>query len=165
MTDRQPTRSLVRDIAEGGLDPAEALAFVSDDAFGGVSMFVGRVRRQSHGREVTGIHYDLFDPLALSVFEGAAAHAIATFGPALKVYVAHAKGRLAIGDLAVVIAVGSPHRDEAFKACRAVIEAVKHQAPVWKQEFYIDGQSEWSEGCSLCEGAAAGHDHVLTRHG
>ena len=144
------TRLLVRYIADGPLDPAEALAFVSDDAFGGIDMFVGRVRRQSHGRQVTGIHYDMFDPLALTVFGRAAADAITAVGPALKVYVAHAKGELDIGDLAVIVAVGSPHRDEAFRGCRQVIEAVKHEAPIWKQEHYVDGSSEWSEGCSLC---------------
>lgn len=148
-------QTVVRDIGNAALDPAEALAFVSDDAFGGIDMFIGRVRRQSHGRAVTGIHYDMFDPLALTVFARAAEAAVASFGPALKVYVGHAKGRLAIGDLAVVIAVGSPHRDEAFRACRDVIETVKHQAPIWKQEHFVDGASEWSEGCTLC-----GDDHV-----
>ena len=148
-------QALVHDISNAALDPAEALAFVSDDAFGGIDMFIGRVRRQSHGRLVTGIHYDMFEPLALNVFVRAAEAAIASFGPALKVYVAHAKGRLAIGDLAVVIAVGSPHRDEAFRACREVIETVKHQAPIWKQEHFVDGASAWSEGCTLC-----GKEHV-----
>jgi molybdopterin synthase catalytic subunit len=154
-TDPSLIQTIVRDIAEAALDPAEALAFVSDDAFGGIDMFIGRVRRQSHGRAVTGIHYDMFDPLALTVFARAAQSAMASFGPALKVYVAHAKGRLAVGDLAVVIAVGSPHRDEAFRACREVIETVKHQAPIWKQEHFVDGASEWSEGCTLC-----GQEHV-----
>jgi molybdopterin synthase catalytic subunit len=144
------------DLASGHLDAAEALDFVSDDAFGGLSMFVGRVRTHSHGREVTAVHYDMFDPLALTVFERAAAEAVAEFGPAMKVFAAHAKGELGIGDLAVVIAVGSPHRDEAFKGCRHVIETIKHQAPIWKREIFIDGESAWSEGCSLC-GVA---DHV-----
>ena len=54
-------------------------------------------------------------------------------------------GRLAIGDLAVVVAAGTPHRDEAFHACRLAIEAVKHTSPIWKQEHYDDGSSQWSE--------------------
>jgi len=144
----------VRDIAEGPLDPAAALDFVTDPRFGGQSMFVGRVRRQNQGREVTGMHYDMFDPLALNVFAEAARSAIDEFGPELKVHVSHAKGELAIGDYAVVVAVGSPHRDEAFRACRAVIEWVKHRAPIWKRERYIDGVSEWSEGSSLRESDA-----------
>lgn len=159
----------VLDVANGALDPAVALEFVSDPAFGGITLFVGRVRDHNVGRAVTGISYDMFDALALNVFAGAARAAAERIGPRLKVYVAHAKGRLAVGDLAVVVAAGTPHRDEAFRACRAVIEAVKHTAPIWKQEHYVDGDSGWSEGCSLCEESrdahagthddCAGHEH------
>lgn len=131
-------------------DAVAALDFVSDPAFGGITLFVGRVRDHNLGRVVTGISYDMFEPLALNIFADAARAAMRECGPRLKVYVAHAKGRLGIGDVAVVVAAGTPHRDEAFRACRSVIEAVKHTAPIWKQEHYIDGDSEWSEGCSLC---------------
>ncbi|MBA2239245.1 MAG: molybdenum cofactor biosynthesis protein MoaE [Lysobacter sp.] len=144
----------VVDIADGRLDPQAAIDFVSDDAFGGIDVFIGRVRVASHGRTCVAVHYDMFDPLALTIFERTAAEAIADFGANAKCYIAHAKGRLAVGDLAVVIAFGTPHRDEAFRGCRQIIETVKHQAPIWKQEHFVDGRSEWSEGCSLC-----GHEH------
>ncbi|MFC0677940.1 molybdenum cofactor biosynthesis protein MoaE [Lysobacter korlensis] len=143
----------VVDASEGKLDPAAALEFVSDPGFGGTTLFVGRIRDLNHGRAVTGITYDMFDALAVNIFRQAAEEAAADVGPRLRVYVAHAKGRLGVGDLAVVVAAGTPHRDEAFRACRSVIEAVKHRAPIWKQEHYLDGDSVWSEGCSLC-----GHD-------
>ena len=149
---------LIVDIASARLDAAAALEFVSDPGFGGVTMFVGRVRDLNHGRSVLGVSYDMFDPLALKVFERACAEAAALVGPRIRSYVAHAKGRLAVGDLAVVVAAGTPHRDEAFRACRALIEVVKHQAPIWKQEHYVDGDSVWSEGCSLC--AVPEHDHA-----
>lgn len=138
------------DAIDGQPDPMAALAFVSDDAFGGIDLFVGRVRAANQGRTVTGIHYDMFDPLALNVFRRSAEVAVANFGPAAKAYVAHAKGRLKVGDVAVVVAFATPHRDAAFRGCREVIEAVKHEAPIWKQEHYVDGSSEWSEGCALC---------------
>lgn len=138
------------DAIDGQPDPIAALAFVSDDAFGGIDLFVGRVRAANQGRMVTGIHYDMFDPLALNVFRRSAEAAIANFGPAAKAYVAHARGRLKVGDIAVVVAFATPHRDAAFRGCREVIEAVKHEAPIWKQEHYVDGSSEWSEGCALC---------------
>lgn len=141
---------LVVDIADAPLDLTSAFEFVSDPAFGGIDIFVGRVRTLNQGRDVTGIHYDMFDPLALAVFAKSAEKAVLQYGPKIKVHIAHAKGRLAIGDLAVIVAVGTPHRDQAFRACRDVIEAVKHEAPIWKQEHYVDGSSEWSEGCSLC---------------
>lgn len=132
------------------LDPAAALDFVSDPGFGGIALFVGRVRDFNHGRAVLGISYDLFEALACRMFEQIGAEANERWGPRLKLHISHAKGRLGIGDLAVVVAAGTPHRDEAFQACRYAIEAVKHRAPIWKQEHYVDGDSAWSEGCSLC---------------
>ncbi len=140
----------VADVAEQPLDVSAAVDFVSEVTHGGLALFVGKVRRQSHGRAVVGIDYDLYEPLTLRQFERAADAVMARYGPMLKLYVAHAYGRLGIGDLAVVVAAGSPHRDEAFRACRELIEAVKHEAPIWKREHYVDGSSEWSEGCSLC---------------
>lgn len=156
-------RCRVLDIAEAPLDPLAALEFVSAPAFGGIAMFIGRIRDFNAGRDVTGITYDMFDALALNVFGDAAREAAASCGPELKVYAAHAKGRLAVGDIAVVVAAGTPHRDEAFRACRTVIEAVKHRAPIWKQEHYGDGDSAWSEGCSLCPGT--GDDVPHGTHG
>jgi molybdopterin synthase catalytic subunit len=141
----------VTDIAECALDPSAALDFVSDPRFGGITTFIGRVRVHNLGRSVTGVSYDLFRPLALRTFQTIGERAEAEVGGPLKLYIAHAQGRLAIGDLAVIVAAGTPHRDEAFRACRLAIEAVKHEAPIWKQEHYVDGDSAWSEGCSLCE--------------
>jgi molybdopterin synthase catalytic subunit len=162
----------VVDIRHAPLDPVAALDFVSDPRFGGIATFIGRVRQHNLGRTVTGVSYDLFEPLALRMFQEIGERARAEVGGALKLYIAHAKGDLRIGDLAVVIAAATPHRDEAFRACRLAIEAVKHEAPIWKQEHYVDGHSAWSEGCSLCEehreaerqiakqlGDAHGHGH------
>jgi molybdopterin synthase catalytic subunit len=143
-------RALVATPRDAALDPARALEFVSHEEFGGQALFVGRVRRHNHGRDVVAVEYDLFEPLALATFGGLAREAFADITPELRVYVAHAHGRLEVGDIAVVVAAGSRHRDEAFRACRVVIEGVKHRAPIWKREHYLDGSSEWSEGCSLC---------------
>lgn len=150
MVDLSAVRALVSAPRAAALDPALALAFVAHEEFGGQALFVGRVRRHNHGRDVVAVQYDLFEPLACATFDAMAREAIDEFGPGLRVYVVHAHGRLEVGDIAVVVAVGSRHRDEAFRACRAVIEGVKHRAPIWKQEHYVDGSSEWSEGCSLC---------------
>ncbi|MDR1076014.1 MAG: molybdenum cofactor biosynthesis protein MoaE [Xanthomonadaceae bacterium] len=155
------------EIGQARLDPAAALDFVSDPGFGGLAMFAGKVRDLNQGRVVLGVGYDLFDALALNSFREILREVDAEFGPRLKLYVAHAKGRLSVGDIAVVVAAGSPHRDEAFRACRGVIEAVKHRSPIWKQEHYEDGDSAWSEGCSLCghgedsvaAGGASAHSH------
>lgn len=139
------------DTALALIDPAEGLDFVTDPEFGGYNAFIGRVRRVNQGRAVTGISYDVFDALAATHFEEAIGRAIEAFGPDIRIWLAHAKGRLAVGEVAVVVAVGTVHRDAAFRACRQLIEEVKHRSPIWKQEHYVDGSSEWSEGCSLCE--------------
>ena len=138
------------DASTHALDIAAAFDFVADAGFGGYTAFVGRIRDLNQGRRVTGVSYDMFDALALKRFGEIAGDAVATLGPGVRVWIEHAKGRLDVGGVAVVIAVGTPHRDEAFRACRQVIEAVKHTVPIWKQEHYGDGSSEGSEGCSLC---------------
>lgn len=161
-------RSVIVDVARDRIDPAAALEFVSDPGFGGLNLFVGRVRDHNLGRAVTGISYDVFDQLALVGFEEIARRVQTQFGPRLRIYIAHAKGRLGIGDIAMVVAAGTPHRDEAFGACRQVVEAVKHSSPIWKQEHYLDGSSEWSEGCSLCvadDKHVAGSPHRDHAHG
>ncbi len=136
--------------SEAALDVAAAMEFVSDPRFGGLACFVGRVRDHNHGRAVTGITYDVFAPLALRTFRQIGEEIRAQIDDPLRLYIAHAKGRLAVGELAVVVTAATPHRDEAFRACRMGIERVKHEAPIWKQEHYVDGDSAWSEGCSLC---------------
>jgi molybdopterin synthase catalytic subunit len=128
---------------------------VSDDAFGGIDVFIGRVRTRSQGRQCVGIHYDMFDPLALAVFRRAAEASIEAHDPQARCYIAHAKGKLAVGDLAVVVAFASAHRDAAFRGCRQAIEAVKHQAPIWKQEHFSDGGAAWSDGTPLVAADAA----------
>lgn len=139
------------DVANAQLQIGDAFDYVCDPAFGGYAAFVGRIRDFNHGHRVTGVSYDLFDALALQRFGEIAVQAQRDFGPHVRTWIEHARGRLAVGEVAVVIAVGTPHRDEAFRACRAIIEAVKHTVPIWKQEHFEDGSSAWSEGCSLCE--------------
>lgn len=153
------------DICQARLDAMVALDFVADPRFGGIASFIGRVREHNLGRVVTGISYDLFEPLALRVFRAIGERARAEVGAPLKLYIAHAKGDLRIGDLAVVVAAGTPHRDEAFHACRLAIEALKHEAPIWKQEHYVDGHSAWSEGCSLCEERREAACAMAMQHG
>ncbi len=161
-------RGVIVDVAHERIDPAAALEFVSDPGFGGLGLFVGRVRDHNLGRAVTGVSYDVFDQLTLVGFEEIARRALMQFGPRLRIYIAHAKGRLEVGDIAMVVAVGTPHREEAFGACRQVVEAVKHGSPIWKQEHYLDGSSEWGEGCSLCvtdDEHVAGSPHRDHAHG
>lgn len=142
-------------ISETPLSIEEAAAFVNAPENGAMNMFVGRVRNHNLGKAVTAVSYDVFAPLACTVFQELCEEARQQFGERLRCYITHYKGRLEIGGISVVIAAGSPHRDESFKACRYLIEQLKLRAPVWKQEHYVDGDSEWVQGHALC-----GHCHA-----
>lgn len=138
-------------IATAPIDVAAAFAWAADPAHGAANSFIGTVRDLNMGRDVVGVSYDVFDTLALNVFAELAAEARQRWGESLKIYISHFKGRLPVGGISVVIVVGSRHRDESFRACRFLIEEIKHRAPIWKQEHYTDGDSDWVQGHALCQ--------------
>lgn len=129
------------------LDVAALTGAVAADGHGAQDVFIGVVRNSHEGRQVVAVTYEAFEPLAKKVLAAIAAEAAAKHGA--KVAAAHRLGRLKVGEASVVIAAGSPHRAEAFAACRQVIEEIKKRLPVWKQEHYVDGDSAWLSGCSL----------------
>lgn len=148
------TDSIYTGISEETLSIQRAADFVDAAENGALNMFVGKVRNHNMGKAVNAVSYDVFAPLACNVFQELCSEANAQFGERLRLYVEHYKGKLEIGGISVIIAVGSPHRDESFKACRYLIEQLKIRAPIWKQEHYVDGDSEWVKGHALC-----GHSH------
>jgi molybdopterin synthase catalytic subunit len=152
------------DISEKPLSVAEACAFVADPAHGAVDIFMGAVRNRNLGRDVVGVSYDVHAPLARTTLRAIAEDVRARWHGQLKIYITHFKGRLDVGGVSVIIAVSSPHRDEAFRACRAVIEELKHRAPIWKQEHYTDGDSEWVQGHALCQHGHAHDDENEDEH-
>jgi len=127
-----------------------AVDFVADDAHGAADLFIGTVRNVNQGKAVKGVSYDVFDELTLNVFADLATESRQRWGDKLNIYIEHYKGRLDILGVSILIAVSSPHRDESFKACRFIIEEIKHRAPIWKQEHYVDGDSDWVQGHALC---------------
>ncbi|GAB4188599.1 MAG: molybdenum cofactor biosynthesis protein MoaE [Wenzhouxiangellaceae bacterium] len=135
-------------------DVAAALDRVADPRFGAAALFIGKVRDHSHGRPSLGVSYDVFEPLAERLFADIASTSAAACDHDIRVCIEHASGRLAIGDIAVVVAVGSAHRRESLQLCATIIERVKHEAPIWKQEHFSDGDSEWVQGCALCAPAS-----------
>jgi molybdopterin synthase catalytic subunit len=137
-------RILVRVTAEA-LDPAEALAFVADRAAGATCAFVGTVRDRSDAGEVTGILYEVWEDLAPPRLTGIAGEVLERFG-ARKVAILHRFGELTVGDVSVVVAASAGHRAEAFEACRHGIERVKEDAPIWKKEALVSGESRWVRG-------------------
>jgi molybdopterin synthase catalytic subunit len=119
----------------------EVLGAVSDPAAGGIALFVGTVRDRDSGRDVARLGYSAH-PSASSELRRVAEKIVASFA-VTAVAAVHRVGDLAVGDLAVVVAVSCPHRGEAFDACRALIDELKRSVPVWKHQQYAGGGSEW----------------------
>jgi molybdopterin synthase catalytic subunit len=119
----------------------EVRAAVSDPAAGGIALFVGTVRDHDQGRAVAALSYSAH-PSGQAELQQVAEKVAGRFAVRALAAV-HRVGDLDIGDLAVVVAAAADHRDEAFAACRALIEDVKSAVPVWKHQRYDDGESEW----------------------
>jgi molybdopterin synthase catalytic subunit len=123
------------------LDLTALFATVTDPERGGVASFVGLVRDHQEGRGVTGLSYSAYAPMAEQVCGEIIAEAESRWP--VRVALRHRLGDLAIGDAAVAIAAAGAHRDEAFAACRYVIEELKRRVPIWKRESYVDGSEAW----------------------
>jgi molybdopterin synthase catalytic subunit len=111
---------------------------------GGIASFLGTVRDHHGGRAVLRLDYSAYGPMA----EAEIAHIVAEAESRwdVRVAVCHRTGPLEIGNVAVAVAVGSAHRDEAFVACRYAIEELKRRVPIWKKEYFADGTVEWVGG-------------------
>jgi molybdopterin synthase catalytic subunit len=129
---------------------------------GGLALFVGTVRDHHEGRSVRHLAYTAHEPLAAKVIREVEQATRERYGVPY-VRIVHRLGDLAIGDIAIVCVVRAPHRAEAFEACRYAVDAVKHGAPIWKEEFYADGSSAFVEGCCIRDdfdqGAPSAHRH------
>ena len=130
-------------IIRGAIDVAALEAQVAGDTNGAVCAFVGQVRRQSRGREVAYLEYDAYVPMAEKEMLRIAEEAETRWG--CQVTIQHRIGRIELGEASVVVAVGSPHRAEAFDACRYCIDTLKQTVPIWKREVCPDG-AYWIEG-------------------
>ena len=129
---------------------------------GGYASFEGWVRNHNEGHAVTRLSYEAFEPLGIKEGERIVAEAIARFGVTRALCV-HRVGDLQLGDVAVWVGASAAHRDEAFKACRFIIDEVKHRVPIWKQEHYVNGTSGWVN-CERCAADAHAHDHANHDH-
>ena len=121
---------------------------VMNPGSGGVCVFEGWVRNRNEGRSVERLEYEVYAPLAIIEGEKVIAEAKQRF-PFLEACCVHRSGLLEIGDCAVWVGVSAPHRDEAFKACRFIIDEIKVRLPIWKKEHYVDGDSGWVN-CERC---------------
>jgi molybdopterin synthase catalytic subunit len=124
-----------------------------DAGDGAVAAFLGVVRNQNAGRRVRYLEYEAYEPLARKAFERIAAE-VAGRWPGVQLALHHRTGRLEIGEASVAIAAASPHRADAFAACRYTIERVKQIAPIWKRELF-EGGDVWIEGATADPADAA----------
>jgi molybdopterin synthase catalytic subunit len=129
------------DVRAAELSVDEVRAAVADPAAGGIALFAGAVRDSDGDRQVTGLSYSAHPSAAGELRR--VAEVIAEKFKVTGIAAVHRVGDLAIGDLAVVVAVSSPHRAEALDACRALIDELKATVPIWKHQRFADGASEW----------------------
>ena len=136
-------------IEEKKISSEKAKKFIASEKNGAESIFVGRVRNENSGKKAIGITYDAHDQAVIKSFQLICSNARNKFDINAKIFLEHAKGYAPVGEISILIAVGSGHRDEAFKICRYILEEVKHKSPIWKKEHYVNGEEEWLPGRSL----------------
>ncbi len=130
-------------ITTASLDLQEVYDFAADPGNGSVNLMCGTVRNQTGKRPVDFLEYEAYEPMALKVFAEIAEQIYQKWPETNRVVIHHRIGRLCIGEISVIVAVGSPHRKEGFEACQYAIDTLKYNAPVWKKEYWVDGSSEW----------------------
>ncbi|MDN5895023.1 MAG: molybdenum cofactor biosynthesis protein MoaE [Nocardioides sp.] len=141
MSDQRRGRVGLVDIREEPIDVGEVLAGLGDDACGGQAVFIGRVRDHDHGRGVTTLEYAAH-PSAQEKLAALCAE-IATDDELISLAAVHRVGSLSVGDIAVVVAAESAHRDGAFRLTRTLIDRLKDEIPIWKHQKFLDGDEEW----------------------
>ena len=121
------------------LDLQECYRFVEDASCGGISAFIGTVRNDTQGKEVTQLDFSTYKPMAIKEMQKIAEVTLEKFN-IKKIAIHHAEGMLQIGEIPVIITVSSKHRKAAFEACEFAIDTLKETVPIWKKEHFSDGE-------------------------
>jgi molybdopterin synthase catalytic subunit len=132
-------------ITEEKIEIESMLGEVASSSDGAVLLFLGVVRNHHEGRQVAGLVYEAYREMAEETLGRIAGEAEERFATD-RIVVLHRVGALDVGEVSTAIAVGTPHREEAYGASRYVIEEIKSRLPIWKQERYVDGGGGWLEG-------------------
>ena len=127
------------EISEEILSEQKCLDFVKADEVGGLVLFVGTVRNHTKGKEVLRLDFEAYTPMAISEMNKIAIAAIEKFA-IHKIAFHHRVGTLQIGEIPVIIAVSAAHRGAAFQACEYAIDTLKATVPIWKKEYFEDGE-------------------------
>jgi molybdopterin synthase catalytic subunit len=134
---------------------------VDNPANGAIALMSGMVRQETQGRAVQYLEYQAYNPMAIAVFQTIAQQIRQQWPTVTGVVIHHRIGKLQIGEISVLVAIGCPHRAEAFAACQYAIDTLKHQAPIWKKEYWQDGSSSWVS-IADCQGLAAEQSNPAT---
>lgn len=137
------------EIVSQAIDEKLVRSGFKDHGAGGLVVFEGRVRNVNDGRPVNALEYEIYHELCRAEADVILGEAKERYR-VIEVFACHREGLLGLGDIAVWIGVSARHRDDAFKACRYIIDEIKHRLPIWKKEHYADGPSEWID----CQGCA-----------
>jgi len=127
-------------LTEQPISIAEVIEAAQSDQAGAVDVFIGTVRNYSLEKTVVRLEYEAYDQMALKIM-GEIAEQVKARWPVKKIVMVHRKGALQIGEVAVVVAVSTPHRKEAFEACQYTIDTLKQTVPIWKKEIYENGET------------------------
>lgn len=125
-------------ITDQDINTAQLIEAVGDAAAGAIDIFIGTTRENSKGKKVLRLEFEAYEPMAVKELQKIVDRAHEKWN-ILKYAVAHRVGTVNIGESAVVIAVSTPHRGDSFEACRFIIDELKKTVPIWKREFYNDG--------------------------
>ena len=140
---------------------SEATKNGESEGIGAVASFLGLVRERNLGHRVMKLEYEAYEPLAMHAFERITSEVVERW-PATQLALHHRIGVLAIGEASVAIVTASPHRADAFAACRYAIERVKQIAPIWKREF-CEGGDVWIEGATADPDDATAREDAYRR--
>lgn len=160
MPDRKGQR-----LTRGVIDPSEVLRSVANPGSGAVVLFLGTVRDNSEAGSVDRIEYEAYEPMAEKRLAEAEREVKRMWPTTTGVRIVHRVGGLAVGEVSVAVAVSSPHRADAFEACRHAIETIKHDVPIWKRERLDDGNEVWVEGVPVGSGARGGSRRRFKKDG
>ena len=132
------------------LSTAGCAAFVADPAAGGIDIFLGTTRSETNeeGKNLIALDYEAYSEMAIAQMRDLAARARGLW-PILKLVLMHRVGRVKVGEASVIIAVATAHREDAFEACRWLIDTLKKEVAVWKKEVWEDGSVSWVEGSEI----------------
>ncbi|HEY7088963.1 MAG TPA: molybdenum cofactor biosynthesis protein MoaE [Tepidisphaeraceae bacterium] len=132
------------EILKSALPADRAIAHMTDPGAGGIDVFLGttRAEKSSDGRELIALDYEAYEQMAVEQMTVLAKRAREKW-PIVRLALLHRVGRVAVGDPSVVIAVSTPHRADAFAACKFLIDQLKLEVAIWKKEIWADGSASW----------------------